>query len=134
MAILRRVNWGLVKAFSCGVLLTTFAAMMIFQNTVLYIKQAKVVAEDENTITIRFYHDATDQVLNVRLPIEKFPVPAFHNKSVLHHATVGIWNDDDLRASQMMADDVLNILENRVLKRPQFVTNWTEEMPSPEGR
>jgi len=126
------INRNTVKAFLSGVILTALAALWVFNNTTHYVQQAKVVWENEGFSIIKFYHDPTSQVLNVRLPIEKFPVQTWRGRAVIHNVTVGIWNHDDELASRMMVDTTFNLMKDRLFDGLPPKQEWVVVTEKPQ--
>lgn len=98
-------------SFCLGLTVSAGVCAVILHRTEVYIQQAKVKEEGQRFSVIQFYHDATDQVIMVKVPVEVFP-----NKvggAYIRKVTVDVWSADDAEATRLMSDTALNMLINR---------------------
>lgn len=108
----------LFAAFMSGACLSGLAFGFALQHTERLVQGAWLVREDQGSATIRFNHDATDQVVCVRVPIPDFPTSKGHQSAA--RTTVDIWSESDSVTEELMLTDAYG-LEKRAI---QDILGW----------
>ncbi len=96
-----------LAGFVLGLLVGAFACVAVLQHTKLVVQDAWIARQDQDSATIRFNHDATDQVVSVRVPIPDFPITRGHQSGV--PITVMIWHEADSVTETLMQTNAFEV-------------------------
>lgn len=87
-------------SFVLGLLIGVIICVCVLQHTVRLVQGAWIVREDQTSITIRFNHDATDQVMSAKIPVPDFPSSKGHQSA--SRTTIDIWHESDSVTEELM--------------------------------
>jgi hypothetical protein len=113
----------LFTAFLSGVCVSGLAFGYVLQHTDRLVQGAWVAREDQTSSTIRFYHDATDNVICVKVPIPDFPTTKGRHSGVAT-TTVKIWEEADGFTENLMMTDAYEVQKMELLDLETWKKLW----------
>ncbi len=113
---------GYLGCFFLGALLSALCGLYVLRNAKLIVREARVVKHDDNAATIMFYHDPTDQVMLVRVPVTKYESDPRNGRAVIEQVTATMWQDVDYEAWRLVSDSAYDVTVERVVPKPE----WTK--------
>lgn len=103
----------LFAAFVAGACVSGFVFAYVLQHTQRIVQDAWMVRQTDKSATIRFYHDATDNVICLMVPIPEFPTThGRHSGAVM--STVGIWEEGDGYTEELMQTDAYRLEKREI--------------------
>lgn len=89
-----------IGAFSLGLLVGGLACVVVLKHTDRIVQGAMVVREDQDSATLLFNHDATEQTIMVKVPVQRFPTTGGKGCGVA--VTVYEWPEFDGLTDELM--------------------------------
>lgn len=113
---------NVASGFVLGVLVGGFLFVCVLQHTDRLMQGAMIVREDNDSVTLRFNHDATDQVLSVRVPVQKFPTSHGHYSGVA--VTGHMWEESDSVTEDLMMSNAFDVEKAKLRDKYREVPGW----------
>ncbi len=109
-------------SFCLGFLLASLGAIFVLRSAKLHVREARIIQHEDKRVTIMFYHDPTDQVMLVQIPVTKYESDPRNGRAVVETVSALMWQDVDFEAWRLMSDSAYNVEKDRLLPKVE----WTQ--------